>query len=89
MCEQRPGEREVNDPAARVLITVDITRDGRITCWTASRPDGQVIEDWRLDGQFTAADHSHTWEVGFEGYAVVRDLLRYLTESDWQPGTFM
>ena len=52
----------------RVLITIDITDRGGITCWTASRPDGALIEDWRLSGQFMAADSSHTWEVGTEAY---------------------
>ncbi len=73
----------------RVLITIDITEDGSITCWTASQPDGQTIEDWRLKDQFLTANHSHTWEVCMDAYVAIRDILRYLTESDWQPGTIM
>jgi hypothetical protein len=69
----------------KVLITIDITRRGDITCWTASHLDGTVVEDWRLKGQFLAADHSHTWEVGAEAFLAIRDILRYLTEEDWQP----
>jgi hypothetical protein len=71
----------------RHLITVDITADGKITCWTASKPDGEVVEDWRLVGQFTSAAHSHTWEADGPAYLVIRDILRFLTEDDWQPGT--
>ncbi len=73
----------------RVLITIDITNSGSITCWTASRADGQMIEDWRLTGKFLTGDHSHTWDVGRDAYLAIRDILRYLTESDWRPGTIM
>ena len=71
----------------KILITIDITYQGDITCWTASQLDGTVVEDWRLKGQFLTADQSHTWEVAGEAYVAIRDILRYLTEADWQPGT--
>jgi hypothetical protein len=73
----------------RVMITIDITEAGDITCWTASHLDGRVIEDWRLTGRFTSAAFSHTWEVGAEAYVAIRDILRFLTEDDWEPGTVM
>jgi hypothetical protein len=69
------------------MITIDITERGDITCWTASNLDGRVIEDWRRTGQFTSAAFSHTWEVGMEAYTTIRDILRFLTEDDWEPGT--
>ncbi len=72
-----------------VLITIDITVRGDITCWTASQPDGSLVEDWRLKGQFLNADQSHTWEVDGAAYVAIRDILRYLTEEDWQPGTLL
>ena len=33
----------------RLLITIDITTEGRVTRWTvAQATDGAVVEDWRL-----------------------------------------
>jgi len=88
MCNDDEVDNQSSLPV-RVLITIDITDQGSVTCWTASKPDGQVIEDWRLTGQFLTADHSHTWEVDSAAYIAIRDILRYLTESDWRPGTLM
>jgi hypothetical protein len=73
----------------KVLITIDITARGDITCWTASHLDGTVVEDWRLKGRFLTADQSHTWEVDGAAFLAIRDILRYLTEEDWQPGTLL
>ena len=70
-----------------VLITIDIGEDGRVTRWTASSPEGQELEDWLAVGEFLNAAHSHTWSVGWPTYLVVRDILRYLNNEDWKPGT--
>jgi hypothetical protein len=70
-----------------VLITIDIGEDGRVTRWTASSPEGQELEDWLAVGEFLNAAHSHTWTVGMETYLVIRDILRYLNNADWKPGT--
>jgi hypothetical protein len=70
-----------------ILITIDIAEDGHVTRWTASSPEGQELEDWLLEGQFLNAAHSHTWSVSWPTYLVVRDVLRYLNNEDWKPGT--
>ena len=70
-----------------VLITIDIGEDGRVTRWTASSPEGQELEDWLAEGEFLNAAHSHTWTVDWPTYLVVRDVLGFLTEADWKPGT--
>ena len=83
------AERPQDDVPETVLITIDIAEDGRGTRWTASSPDGQELEDWLAEGKFLDATHSHTWTVGWETYLVVRDVLRYLNDADWERGTFM
>ena len=83
------GEKPQNDVSDTVLLTIDITEGGRVTRWTASSPDGQELEDWLADGKFLEASQSHTWTVGWETYLVVRDVLRYLNNADWEPNTFM
>src|SRR5262245_43026661 len=83
-----------DDPNARpspvaVMVTIDITEAGRITCWTASRLGCHGSDDWRLVCQILAALHSHSLQVSEPTYFVLRDVLRYLTEADWQPGTVL
>jgi len=70
-----------------LLITIDIDEEGQVVRWTASTPEGQELEDWLLEGKFLDAAHSHTWSVDWPTYLVVRDILRYLNNEDWKPGT--
>jgi len=83
------GPADVAHDFERLLITIDITEQGDITCWTVSHMDGGLVEDWRSVGDFNMATHSHTWEVNAETWAAIRDILRYLTEEDWTPGQIM
>lgn len=78
-----------DDKTDRVLMTIDITSEGDIVRWTGSKPNGDVLEDWKLTGLSNEARQSHTWELDGRGYLAVRDILRYITEEDWEPDTIM
>jgi len=71
-----------------LLVTIDLTAEGRVVRWTVSHLDGEELEDWCLEGQFLDAISSFTWTVDWSTYQVVRDILRFINESDWEPGTF-
>jgi len=70
-----------------VLVTIEIDERGGLVQWTASDLQGNELENWRLmNDRPSHATSSHTWEIDEETtYPIVRDILRYLGEEDWEP----
>jgi len=71
----------------RFRLTVAITERGNLKAWQVADLKGTVLEEWTAD--LDAEVHQYTWEVGWDAYLVVRDVLRFIGEADWQPGTVM
>ena len=81
----------MNDELEQVRITINLGEDGVIVRWIATNPCGRVIEEFGLGGtDLTGTAHSYAWDMpGTAAYLVVRDILRFLTQADWQPNTVM
>jgi len=75
----------------QVRITIDLGEDGVIVRWLATDPCGKVLEEFRLVGTDpTGTVHSYAWDMpGAAAYLVARDILRFLTQADWQPNTVL
>ncbi len=75
----------------QVRITIDLGQDGVIMRWLATDPCGKVLDEFSLvDADPTGTVHSYAWDMpGAAAYLVVRDILRFLTQDDWEPNTFM
>ena len=71
----------------RFRLTVSVTEGGNLKAWQVTDLKGAVLEEWTAD--LGAEVHQYTWEVGWDAYLVVRDVLRFIGEADWQPGTVM
>jgi hypothetical protein len=72
-------------------ITIDLDERGTILRWTATDRLGRVVEEYRLVGtDLPASDMSHGWDIpGEQAYLVIRDILRFMTQSDWEPNTVL
>ena len=81
----------MDDKLEQVRITIDLGEDGNIARWLATDPCGKVLEEVRLGGTDpTGTGHSYAWDMpGAAAYLVTRDILRFLTQADWQPNTVM
>jgi len=71
----------------RFRLTVSVTEGGNLKAWQVADLKGAVLEEWTAD--LGAEVHQYTWEVGWDAHLVVRDVLRFIGEADWQPGTVM
>ena len=66
-----------------ILFTVELTKDGLVTSWTASTEEGEHIEDCTLQERADDATTSHTWDVSEEQFMVIRDILMFIMQKDW------
>ena len=71
----------------RFRLTVAITESGALKSWQVTDLKGAVLEEWATDRGSEA--HRHTWEVAWDTYLVARDMLRFIGEDNWEPGTVM
>jgi len=71
-----------------VQFTVCLSPGGDVCRWEAVDPNGGVLEDWQLVGVMPG-DLRYTWQMSFDTYVVVRDVIRFITEEDWQPNTVL
>ena len=78
-----------NPTPDHLLMTIEVDENLDLVRWTASTPEGDEVEDWKVTGRALEAVKSHTWEITPETWLVVRDVLRYLNERDWEPETLM
>ena len=72
-------------------ITIDLDERGTILRWTATDRLGRVVEEYRIVGtELPSSDMSHAWDMpSAEAYLVIRDMLRFMTEADWEPNSVL
>jgi hypothetical protein len=72
-------------------LTIDLDDEGTILRWTVTDRLGRVVEEYRLVAtDLPPSDMSHSWDIpSAEAYLVIRDMLRFMTEADWEPNTVL
>jgi hypothetical protein len=76
-----------NKPEQNVLFTLEITKNGKILCWSISDIEGNILEEHDKKDVDDKVSLSHTWIIPSSiavGY--VKDVIRFIEDEDWVEG---